>query len=157
MRDRDPEFPYVSRRGVLLGAAGCLSAAVLLSGRARADQDFDSAHFVEQLTGKKPTPSRRVRLDMPKTFPNGYTVPLAFEIDTPMTEADHVRYVRVLAPKNPLIDVATFRFTPGRSRPRISTRVRLAEPQFVVAVAEMNDGSLLLAETWVHVETNGCA
>ena len=93
---------------------------------------------------------------MPQVFPNGYTVPLTLVIDSPMTEADHVRHVSVLAPRNPLVEVATFQFVPQRSEPRVSTRIRLAEPQHVLAVAEMNDGTLLMTETWVEVATNGC-
>ena len=73
-----------------------------------------------------------------------------------MTETDHVRYIRVLAPQNPLIEVATFHFTPGRSQARASTRIRLAEPQFVLGVAEIDDGALLFGKTWVHVATDGC-
>ena len=76
---------------------------------------------------------------MPRTFPNSYTVPLSLDIDSPMTESDHVRYVCVVAPRNPLIEVATFHFVPQRSQPRLSTRIRLAEPQFVLAFAELSD------------------
>ena len=47
-------------------------------------------------------------------------------------------------------------FVPQRSEPRVSTRIRLAEPQNVLAVAEMNDGALLMTRTWVEVATNGC-
>jgi sulfur-oxidizing protein SoxY len=94
---------------------------------------------------------------MPRTFPNGYTVPLDVEVESPMTQSDHVRYVRVVAPRNPLIEVVTLHFVPERSLPRVSTRIRLAEPQFVVAFAELNDGALLMAKTWVEVATNGCA
>ena len=39
---------------------------------------------------------------------------------------------------------------------RVSTRIRLAKPQNVVAVAEMSDGSLLMTKTRVDVATNGC-
>ena len=74
-----------------------------------------------------------------------------------MTETDHVRQVRVLAPSNPLIEVATFYFVPQRSEPRVSTRIRLAKSQYVLALAEMNDGTLLMTKTWVEVATNGCA
>jgi sulfur-oxidizing protein SoxY len=116
----------------------------------------DAAKVVEQLTGKTPIGSDRLHLVMPQVFPNGYTVPLTLVIDSPMTEADHVRLVSVLAPRNPLVEVATFHFVPQRSEPRISTRIRLAEPQYVLAVAEMNDGTLLMTETWVEVATNGC-
>jgi sulfur-oxidizing protein SoxY len=38
----------------------------------------------------------------------------------------------------------------------VSTRIRLAEPQYVLAVAEMNDGALLMTRAWVEVATNGC-
>jgi sulfur-oxidizing protein SoxY len=63
--------------------------------------------LIKQLTGTIPTESDRLHLAIPRVFPNGYTVPLSLEIDTPMTETDHVRHVRVLAPQNPLIEVAT--------------------------------------------------
>jgi len=73
-----------------------------------------------------------------------------------MTENDHVKHVHVLAARNSLIEVATFHFVPQRSQPRVSTRIRLAEPQYVVAFAELNDGTLLMTKTWVEVATNGC-
>jgi sulfur-oxidizing protein SoxY len=121
------------------------------------DVSDDAVELIRQLTGKIPTESDRLHLTMPRVFANGYTVPLTFVIDSPMTEADHVRDVRVLAPRNPLITVATFHFVPQRSEPRVSTRIRLAKPQDVLAVAEMNDGTLLMTRTWVEVATNGCA
>jgi sulfur-oxidizing protein SoxY len=146
----------LSRRGLLMVAAGCATLAVPPVEGASDDDDDDAVKLIERLTGKTPTQSDRLHLVMPKVFPNGYTVPLALEIDSPMTEADHVKLFRVLAPKNPLIEVATFHFAPLRSQARVSTRIRLAEPQFVVALAEMNNGALLLAKTWVDVATNGC-
>lgn len=112
--------------------------------------------LIKQLNGKIPMESDRLHLAMPRVFPTGYTVPLFLEVDTAMTETDHMRYARVLAPRNPLIEVATFHFVPQRSEPRVSTRIRLAEPQYVLAVVEMNDGALLMAKTWVEVATNGC-
>lgn len=145
-----------SRRGLLMAAAGCAGTALVASPVARASDEDDAVKLIEQLTGKTPAQSNRIHLMMPKVFPNGYTVPLSLEIDSPMTDSDHVKYVRVLAPKNPLIEVATFHFTPRHSQARVSTRVRLAEPQFVLAVAEMNDGGLLIAKTWVDVATDGC-
>ncbi|MFG3595236.1 thiosulfate oxidation carrier protein SoxY [Bradyrhizobium sp. RDI18] len=146
----------VTRRTVLAaavaGSAGFASAA-LASTQPPSD---DAVDLVKRLTGKTPTASDRLHLAMPQIFPNGYTVPLTLTIDSPMTESDHVRHVSVLAPRNPLVEVVTFHFVPQRSEPRVSTRVRLAEPQYVLAVAEMNDGTLLMTETWVEVATNGC-
>ena len=146
-----------TRRRLLTAAVGFASVALLSPPSARASADADDAVvLIKQLTGKTPTESDRVHLEMPRVFPNGYTVPLTLGIDSPMTETDHVRYARVLAPRNPLIEVATFHFIPQRCEPRVSTRIRLAEPQYVLAVAEMNDGALLLAKTWVEVTINGC-
>jgi sulfur-oxidizing protein SoxY len=149
--------PGVTRRTVLSAAvaasAGFASTALASSPRS----SDDAAKLVMQLTGKPATTSDRLHLVMPRTFPNGYTVPLTLAIDSPMTETDHVRHVSVLAPRNPLVEVATFHFVPQRSEPRVSTRIRLAEPQYVLVVAEMNDGTLLMIETWVEVATNGCA
>jgi sulfur-oxidizing protein SoxY len=82
---------------------------------------------------------------------------LTLEVDGPMTQTDHVRLVHVLAPRNPIILVGSFQFTPQSGRACVSTRVRLAEPQNVLAAAEMSDGSVLMAKTWVKVDTNGCA
>jgi sulfur-oxidizing protein SoxY len=143
-----------TRRTVLTAAVICGRRSCFSGGCERSDDDVA---IVEQLTGKTPVESDRVRLVMPKTFPNGYTVPLFLEIDSPMSEADHVRHVRVFAPRNPFIEVVCFHFAPRRSEPRVSTRIRLAEPQYVLAVAEMNNGAILMNKTWVEVATNGCA
>jgi sulfur-oxidizing protein SoxY len=149
----------VTRRAVLQGLSGGgvgLASVALVSQRS-VTVDDEAIELVKRLTGRIPTESNRVRLDMPAVFPNGYTVPLSLEVDSPMTEADYVRHVRVLAPRNPLIEVADFRFTPRSGRARVSTRIRLAQPQNVLAVAEMSDGTFLLARTWVKVDINGCA
>ena len=143
----------LTRRGALMSAAGC--ASLSLVGRSHADDEVDDV--VKQLMGRSAIESDRIRLSMPRVFPNGYTVPLGLEVDSPMTAGDHVKQVRVLAPRNPIIEVATFHFVPGRSQPQVSTRIRLAAPQFVVAVAAMNDDALLMAKAWVEVATNGCS
>ena len=156
--------PEHTRRALLLTGAVGLATAILVppananEEHAGAGQEADdSVELIKRLTGKTPVASDRLRLLMPRTFSNGYTVPLGIEVESPMAQSDHVRCVRVVAPRNPLIEVATFHFVPERSLPRVSTRIRLAEPQFVVAVAELNDGTLLMNKTWVDVATNGCA
>jgi sulfur-oxidizing protein SoxY len=143
----------LTRRGLMMSAAGC---SVGLIARARADDDTELYDVVKGLIGRDATWSERIHLTMPRVFPNGYTVPLMLQIDSAMTSTDHVRQVRVLAPRNPIVPVATFHFVPERSQPQVSTRIRLAEPQFVVAVATMQDDALLMAKAWVEVATNGC-
>ena len=68
-------------------------------------------------------------------------MPLAVTVDSPMTEADHVRRVSVFAEGNPFPEVASIDFTPANGRASVSTRIRLNEGrQEVVAVAELSDG-----------------
>jgi sulfur-oxidizing protein SoxY len=156
MLEETPARGLTRRELLLTGVAGFATATLVSA--AKADENADDARaLIKSLTGKTPAESGRLHLVMPRTFPNGYTVPLNLDIDSPMTENDHVRYVRVVAPRNPLIEVATFHFAPQRSQPRVSTRIRLAEPQYVLAFAELNDGTLLMTKTWVEVATNGCA
>jgi sulfur-oxidizing protein SoxY len=147
----------LTRRELFLAAAAGFACAATVSPVKASDEVDDAVELIKRLTGKAPTVSDRLHLVMPRTFPSGYTVPLSLDIDSPMTENDYVRFVRVVAPRNPLIQVATFHFVPQRSQPRVSTRIRLAEPQNVLAFAELSDGTLLMTKTWVDVATNGCA
>ena len=156
MLEETPATGLTRRELFLASATGFASATIVSPAKASDDVD-QAAELIKRLTGRTATASDRLHLVMPRTFPNGYTVPLNVDIDSPMTENDYVRYVRVVAPRNPLIEVATYHFVPQRSQPRVSTRIRLAKPQFVLAFAELSDGTLLMAKTWVDVATNGCA
>ena len=126
----------LTRRDVLLaGSIGsaALASAYFLPGSARAQDEAVQLieRLIERLTGRTPTVSDRLHLVMPAVFPTGYTVPMDLDIDSPMTEDDHVKRIRVFAPQNPLIEVASFNFVPRRSIAHVSTRIRLAEPQYV--------------------------
>ena len=147
----------LTRREVLMvgGVGGTALASAFFSADGACAQD-EIAEFVKRHTGLTATESDRLHLTMPAVFPTGYTVPMDLNVDSPLTEDDYVKRIRVFAPQNPLIDVASFNFGPRRSMARVSTRIRLAKPQNVVAVAEMSDGSLLMTKTWVDVATNGC-
>jgi sulfur-oxidizing protein SoxY len=126
-------------------------------GWALPDDAAQDGKIVERMIGRPAVLSNRVHLSMPASFANGYRVPMTLTVDSPMTDADHVRVVHVLAPGNPIVPVAEFHFTPQSGAAVISTRVRLAQSQTVLAVADMSDDSLLMARTWVKVDINGCA
>jgi sulfur-oxidizing protein SoxY len=72
---------------------------------------------------------------------NGNAVPVTVSVDSPMTEAEHVRAVHVFTEKNPQPYVASFHLGPRAGRARVSTRMRLADTQTVTAVCELSDGS----------------
>jgi len=146
--------PRIGRRALLRGAA---AAGAMLIARPIAADDDPETELVAGMFGGTPIQSDKLHLDMPRHFANGYTVPLALSLDSPMTEANHPRTIHILAPRNPFLRVATFHFTPGSGKAALSTRIRLAAPQNVIAVAEMSDGAILMTKSWVEVEIDGCA
>lgn len=98
----------------------------------------------------------RVKLEVPPLSENGNAVPLTVSCESPMTEADHVRALHVFTEKNPQPDVASFRFGPRAGRARVSTRIRLADTQTVIAVGELHDGSFWSASATVVVTLAAC-
>jgi sulfur-oxidizing protein SoxY len=73
-----------------------------------------------------------------------------------MTDADYVKAVHVFADGNPLPGVITYRFTPACGKAAASTRMRLAQTQNVVCIAELSNGSLHMAKVNVKVTIGGC-
>ena len=111
---------------------------------------------VRDFTGGAAPRDGRVRLDVAPLVENGNTVPLTVSADSPMTAADHVSAIAVFNTRNPQRDVAIFHFTPRSGRATVSTRIRLATSQTLVAVARMSDGSYWTTQTSVIVTLAGC-
>ena len=84
----------------------------------------------------------RVTLEIAPLVENGNAVPITVRADSPMTEANHVRELAVFNEKNPQRDVARFLLTPINGRAQVSTRIRLATTQQLVALARFSDGSI---------------
>jgi len=98
----------------------------------------------------------RVKLTLPPLIDNGNSVPLSVTVQSPMTEADHVKAIHVLTEKNPLPDVVSVRLSPRAGRATFSTRVRLADTQTVTAIAQMSDGSFWSDGAEVVVTLSAC-
>ena len=111
---------------------------------------------IRKVVGTAQVQPGRVKLDVPPLVENGSTVPLAISIESPMTAADHVKALHVFTEKNPQPDVVSFRFGPRAGRASVSTRIRLADTQTVVAIAELSDGSFWSARADVVVTLAAC-
>ena len=72
-----------------------------------------------------------------------------------MTQADHVTAIHIINEKNPQPNVLSARFGVRAGRARQSTRIKLADTQRIVALAEVNDGSFW-TETADVVVNPGC-
>ena len=137
-----------------LGAAAAVAWANLPPAAAATSVD---AAVRQLLAGREAVASARLRLDLPASFEFGTTIPLGVSVDSPMTEADHVRRVSVFAQGNPFPEVATVEFSRANGLARASTRIRLNEgTQEVTAVAELGDGTALVARQAIKVAISGC-
>ncbi len=152
------EMQPVGRRELLrLGGIGALAvvSTSLLPDLAHADAKAVSAS-IKKLIGDKKTKEGRITLELPQIAENGNTVPMGFEVESPMTDADYVKSVHIFADKNPSPDVASFYFSPASGRAKANTRMRMIKTQNVVAVAQMSDGSVFMAKSPVKVTIGGC-
>jgi len=111
---------------------------------------------IRVVVGSAPVNTGKVMLDVPPLSENGNAVPLAVSVDSPMTEADHVRAIHVFTEKNPQPDVVSFRFGPRAGRARVATRIRLADTQTVTVLAELSNGSFWSARADVVVTLAAC-
>jgi sulfur-oxidizing protein SoxY len=111
---------------------------------------------IRSIVGKSAVQKGKVTLDVPPLVENGNAVPVTIIVDSPMTESDHVKTIHVFNEKNPQPYVISVVFGPRAGRARISTRIKLADAQRVVAVAEMSDGSFWSGEANVVVTIAAC-
>jgi sulfur-oxidizing protein SoxY len=140
----------MNRRGFLLLTTGTLFTS---TARATASEMQDA---IRKVTGGKPLNPGKVTLELPPLSENGHVVPMRVAVASPMTQADHVRAIHVFTEKNPQPNVASFRLGPRAGRALVQTRVRLADTQSVIAIAEMSDGSFWTASANVVVTLAAC-
>jgi sulfur-oxidizing protein SoxY len=156
----DEPNPYpVSRRDLFAQGtrAAALAVTVLALGSTAAIAKPDEvASEIKKIFGDKPLTPGRIAIDLPTIAENGLVVPLNFKVESPMTEADFVKSVHFFADGNPNPQIASFNFTPMTPRAEAQIRIRLAQTQNIIAIAEMSDGKLYTAKQEVKVTIGGC-
>ena len=130
-------------RRQLLGAGLGLGTWLLVRPATAAPDELTAA--IQAYTGGAALKTGRIKLDIAPIVDNGNTVPITVTVDSPMTAADHVTAIAVFNERNPQREVARFSLTSHCGRARVSTRIRLATTQKLVAVARLSDGSY-----WSH-------
>jgi sulfur-oxidizing protein SoxY len=105
--------------------------------------------------GVTPKPGK-VTLEVAQLVDNGNTVPVTIRVESPMTATDYVAGIALFNERNPQTDVAKFTLGPRCGRAQVSTRIRLATSQKLVAVARMNDGSCWFTSVEVIVTLAAC-
>jgi sulfur-oxidizing protein SoxY len=142
-----------TRRVILLAAAGVGLASL-------APPAFATSAAMEEairgLVGKAAINRGKVKLEMPPIVENGNTVPLTVSVESPMTEADHVASIHIFNQKNPQPYVAEFHLGLRAGKAAVSTRIRLADSQRVVAIARLGDDSFWSDSADVIVTLAAC-
>ncbi|TMJ52615.1 MAG: SoxY-related AACIE arm protein [Alphaproteobacteria bacterium] len=145
-----------TRRVILLAAAGVgVGLASLAPPVSATSAAMEEA--IRALVGEATINRGKVRLELPPIVENGNTVPLTVSVESPMTEADHVASIHIFNQKNPQPYVAAFHLGPRAGKAAVSTRIRLADSQQVVAIARLGDGSFWSDSADVIVTLAACA
>ena len=144
-----------NRRHFLLGAAGLAIAPMVVSEQAGATPESMKA-AIKRVVGEASLQTGRIKLDLPPLVENGNAVPLAVSVESPMTVKDHVKAIHIFTEKNPQPNVASFHIGPRTGKASVSTRIRLADTQQVIAVAAMSDGSFWTDSVEVVITLSAC-
>jgi len=147
-------YPRPTRRRILLTLAAGAGLAPLAPEASATETAMNKA--IRDLVGEAEPQQSKVKLELPSIIENGNTVPLAVSVDSPMTEAEHVESIHIFNQKNPQPYVAAFHLGARAGKARVSTRIRLADSQRVVAIARLNDGSFWSDSADVIVTLAAC-
>lgn len=150
--------PPPDRRQVL--ASGVLLALTLrpvaAQGALATAPSPELAAAIAQWAGAVTPRDGRVGLQIAPLVENGNAVPVGITVDSPMTEADHVREIVLFNERNPQRDVVRFTLSPMNGRAEVATRIRLSTSQALVALARLSDGSVWQQRADVVVTLAAC-
>lgn len=145
----------ISRRAfLLLGVAGAARAQLPPNIQEIRRAAFEEA--IRKVVGNAPVRQGRVKLDVPPLIDNGNAVPVAVEVESPMSAADHVKAIHLFTERNPQPYVLSAYLGPRAGRARIATRARIADTGSVTAIAQLSDGSFWSDTVKVIVTLSAC-
>jgi sulfur-oxidizing protein SoxY len=148
-----------TRRDVLIGAASLAAGSGIVSVLPVTDARATPASMdaaIKKVVGSAPLRKGKVTLTLPPIVENGNSVSLDIAAESPMTPVDYVKAIHVFNEKNPLPNVISAHLGPRAGQAKLSTRIRLADSQRILAIAEMNDGTFWSDEVEVIVTIAAC-
>ena len=156
---RHDDMLQATRRRFLIDTAALAGAAgiwlPLATGPASATPASMRA-AIRKVVGEAPVTKGRLKIDLPPLIENGNAVSLTVAVESPMTVEDHVKAIHVFTEKNPQPNVISVQLGPRAGRATFSSRIRLADSQKVIAIAQMSDGSFWSDEIEVIVTLAAC-
>jgi sulfur-oxidizing protein SoxY len=144
----------MKRRAFLALASAAALPAGAQTQRFQPAQDITP--LVQKLTAGMAPEMGGIEIELPLIAENGNSVPMRIRIASPMTAADHVAAIHILAERNPRPHVASFTLGPQAGRADVATRVRLAGTQKVTVIAKLSDGKFRMVQKDVLVTAAAC-
>jgi len=114
------------------------------------------AQMIEPLTQGARVLEQDVKWVAPVLADNGTLVPVTVQVQSPMTPQDHVTHIHLLSQRNPVTRMAVFHLGPWNGRAEVSTRLRLAGTQQVVALARLSNGEFRYGQMEIIVTESAC-
>jgi sulfur-oxidizing protein SoxY len=155
----DPALFRAGRRSFLIQsgqwAAGAALVSLLPATLGRASPQA-MQELIRSIVGEASLQPGRVNLTVPPLVENGNTVPLTVSVDSPMTEADHVKAIHIVNEKNPQPHVISVTLGRHAGKAQLATRIKLADSQRITAIAEISDGSFCSGSADVVVTLAAC-
>jgi sulfur-oxidizing protein SoxY len=140
----------------LAGGAAVLGAVPIVTLRPAEATPAELASAIRSVTGGAAVKTGKVKLDVPPLVENGNTVPMMISVSHPMAPEDHVKSIHVFNEKNPQPNIGNFHLGPHSGRAQVSTRIRLADSQKIVAIARLSDDTFWSASVDVVVTLAAC-
>jgi sulfur-oxidizing protein SoxY len=140
----------------LAGGAAVIGAVPIVTLRPSEATPAMLAAAIRNVVGEAVVRTGKIKLDVPPLVENGNTVPMTVSVSNPMTPDDYVKSIHVFNEKNPQPNIGNFYLGPRVGRAQVSTRIRLADSQKIVAIARLSDDSFWSASVDVVVTLAAC-
>lgn len=97
-----------------------------------------------------------IEIDAPYRAEDPALVPIKIVSKVPQTRDSYIKKILVLVDKNPFPFVGEFEFTPESGKADLAMRIRVNTYSNIRAIAEMNDGRLIMTKKFVKA-SGGCS
>jgi len=93
-----------------------------------------------------------LEIKAPYTAEDASIVPVSIHTNIAQQADNYIKKLHVYVDKNPVPLVGVFEFTPASGRADLAMRIRVDDFSYVRAIAEMNNGDLYMAKTFVRAK-----
>jgi len=93
-----------------------------------------------------------IEIKAPYTAEDATVVPVSIHTNILQLPDNYIKKIHVYVDKNPVPLVGVFEFTPASGRADLAMRIRVDDFSYVRAIAEMNNGDLYMAKSFVRAK-----